>query len=961
MNSNNLRTMRYTRFIVAILALLSTTACFVDNTEDVIIPTNDNDVVTVIGRITRFDEYDVTTRGVKDEAEAKLTSMAMALFPVVSDDNGGLTTGPCHYYQYTANQAELLFTIDRTVEEFDKNARYAMYVFTNMPGMGGFKKGDSLEDMLAVAYSVDDIDIPENGFPMIGSLGDTFSKNIDQDGNIFILAPTVDGTDNTDLIAPKKGTSESDLKPQTLLTIPMKAMYAKVNFTIEVSPDQTIEGNYSPQFTFEGCTINNVPSTVDFSNATNSDSAVLTDSFSVAVLGNTVASGANKINFSFYLPERLLSPTNNTSTNPYDYTQHGFEKRTDWGSQIDANGNGYRDEDEDYFQRFKSFLLSDSQKATNIVLSGRFRDHQNHYWNVDYTIFLGANNTNDFNIVRNAEYNNIVTIRGIQSSDDMSDNGNAISIDHRVNITRSQPAIISLRREVLLDSHFEVRPLRVRKSDIGDVGNINAVKVEVVNPKTTNWMRLERSFGDGTPDGSPQTTVNGVPTSIYIDDDANSASYGKRKFFTYNLIDGVNANATDATLVNSTEVILPLTDATECCWIYVDECTEADDAVRAGQIRVTYGTLSGSTFTATTNSAFPVVNYIINQRKLFEVVGTNTYHIEYEEEYLHNFDADDNYGETDYEGMQWGLNGVQLSYDIKAVVSQSGSFDDLKDWFMGDYIPYYDFYTSLDTEVMPTASNRRPYSGYTFCNEIIQEVNGATGNDTDTSNDINILQLDEQPKSAIEYCFNKNKRNNKGQVVWQNTDGTYDQSQLNWYLPAVDEIQDIVMSKYGSGLFTYARFLEFQEKFYWSSQPAYYKGRMHYAIGNDILVNIAVNDYANLFIDNPERARSTSVYYRDGQFGYEPSDTYGFYNILYISGSMTNNTAVNYVLYDEISDGETSFSYQYISEYTGGFMGIGSKPVYKDATYTRDDFPTFDEGNKLRSDYARVRCVRKAN
>ena len=959
MNLNKLQVMRRLRNIFAIIALLTVVSCAVDNIDAPSYGVNSSDVVTVLGRMTRFDDKDVTTRGVKDENEAKLTSMAVAIFPV--NVAGTALSGNCVHWQYTDNQAELLFEINRSSIGFTPNARYAMYVFCNMPELEeGFGIGSSLESMLTTAQKVSGINIPENGFPMMGSLGDTFSTAFDKDNQILILSPTKNNKHDGELLAPTvNGTT------QTLLTIPMKAMFAKVNFSIEVRPDQTIEGHYSPQFKLNRYTVNNVPNEIDFSYGSNDDGAVLDGNFGGAVSGNNVASGANKINFTFYLPERLLSPANNTSTNPYDYTQHGFEKRTDWGSQIDANGNGYRDEDEDYFQRFKSKMLSDDQKATNIVLSGEFRDHQNHYWNVEYTIFLGENNSTDFNIKRNSEYNNYVTIRGIQSSDDMSDNGNAISIDHRVNVERSQPAIISLRREVLLDSHFEVRPLRVRKSEIGDVEGINAVQVEVLNPGSADtktgtwWMRLERSFGVGGDGENHQ--------GIYIKE---GVSAGKRKYFTFDLITGSNdtTNGDLAPLNESTSVVVPLNTSDECVWIYVDECTEVGDAVRAGIVKVTYGSYDGTKFTPAKNAAYPDVSYVINQRKLFEVKyddpSTTTdenrkYHIEYEEEYLHNFDADDNYGETDYEGMQWGLNGVQLSYDIKAVVSQSGSFDGLKDWFMGGYIPYYDFYTSLDTEVMPTASNRRPYSGYTFCNEIIQEVNGATGNDTDTSNNINILQLDEQPKSAVEYCFNKNKRNNKGQVVWQNTDGTYDQSQLNWYLPAVDEIQDIVMSKYGSGLFTYARFLEFQEKFYWSSQPAYYRGRMHYAIGNDILVNIAINDYAYLFIDNPERARSTSVYYRDGQFGYEPSDTYGFYNILYISGSMTNNTAVNYVLYDEISDGETSFSYQYISEYTGGFMGIGSKPVYKDATYTRDDFPTFDEGNKLRSDYARIRCVRK--
>lgn len=927
--------MRYTRYIIAALALFAT-ACTIDPIDfpAVDTPTNSSDVVTVIGRITRFDDKDVTTRGVKDEAEAKLTSMAMALFPVVDDGNGGLTTGPCDYYQYTANQAELLFTIDRSVEGFDKNEPYAMYVFCNMPGMGKFVKGDSLAEMLDVAYSVNNINIPENGFPMIGSLGDTFSENIDQDGKTFILAPTVDGTGNTDLIAPKV-----DGTTQTLLTVPMKAIFAKVNFTIEVSPDQTIEGNYSPQFTLSGYTVNNVPSSVDFSSTSNSDTEVLGEGYTLNNADRTTAVGANKINFSFYLPERLLTPA--TTWENYQYP---FGK-----------GDAIRDEDLVYRQRYKSKLLSNAQKATNIVISGRFRDHQNHYWDVDYTIYLGEDNFGDFNIKRNSEYNNYVTIRGIQTSNDMSDEDDAISIDHRVNVTRTQPAIISLRREVMLDSHFEVRPLRVRKSEIGDVEGINAVKVEVLNPGSADdksgtwWMRLERSFGDGTPEDSPQTTVNGVATSIYIDDDANSASYGKRKFFTYNLIDGVDANATDATLKDSKEVILPITDETECCWIYIDECTETGDGIRAGQIKVSYGSLSGSTFTPANNSAYPDVTYIINQRKLFEVTGPSghDYHIEYSEEYLYNFDADDNYGETEFYGMVWGLEGVQLSYDHEALyfksITQSGLGDLIVNFFKGDTNAYYDFYIKSHDEARldPRQVELHEFKGYDFCNEIITTVNGGQKNkdgevtDTNPDNDINILQLDEQPKSAIEYCYNKNKRNNKGQVVWSTGTNTYDQSQLNWYLPAIDEMEDIVMSTYGSGQNTFARFLEFQSQDYWSCQPAYIQNYAHLSWAWGIFTywgNFYFDDIGDTNFDknnNTDRvnigsARSTSVSFNNG-YVKTLSGTNGYYSF-----------------YDADDN-----SYAYSGSYgpRGEQVTIG--------TISREP------GNQPRNEKNRVRCVRK--
>lgn len=950
--------MRKLRNIFAIIALLSASSCAVDNVDAPSYGVNNSDIVTVIGRMTRFDDKDVTTRGVKNENEAKMTSMAMAIFPVVNNNS----LGECIYYDYEDNEAELLFTITRSDMQIAQDEPYAMYIFCNMPKLGGYETKPlseiKLADILNEYLDVENINIPQNGFPMIGSLGDSFSTSFDKDNQRFILSPIgSDGKVTVPTIAQPDGNGGwGTAEPQDILTIPMKAMFAKVNFTIEVRPDQTIDGSYSPQFTLNSYAVNNVPSTVDFSYTSNYDGAVLEGSFGGAVSGNNVASGANKIDFTFYLPERLL-----TAAKSLDSVLPQELRKGTYSKDVDANENGYRDEDEVYHQRFKSKMLSDDQKATNIVLSGEFRDHQNHYWDVDYTIFLGENNSTDFNIKRNSEYNNYVTIRGIQSSDDMSDNQNGIAIDHRVNVTRTQPAIISLRREVLLDSHFEVRPLRIRKSDVANIpSDITHVKVEVVNygsakdKSGTWWMRLERSFGVGG---------DGEGKEIYIEE---GVSAGKRKYFTFDLItgDGTATLGDLAPLTESTEVIVPLNEGEQCVWIYVDECTEVGDAVRAGIVKVSYGSYNGTKFTPANNATYPDVSYVINQRKLFEVKyddpSTTTdenrkYHIEYEEEYLHNFDADDDYGQTEYEGMQWGLDGIQLSYDIKAVVSHSGSWDGAKDYFMGKYIPYYDFYNSLDYEVMPTEGNRRPFAGYTFCQEIIQDINGYNNRETDPDTNIDILALNENPQSAIEYCYNKNKRNNKGQVAW-----TGNTSNFNWYLPAIDEIEDIVMSKYdNSSKYTYARFIDFQNKFYWSSQPAYYQGMMHYAIGNDILVNIAINDYYYLYIDNPQRARSTSVYYDNGEFKSVPSNAYGYYNILYLSGSMTNNKATNYILYDEITDGESSFSYQYIAKYEGGFLGMGSKPVYENATYTRDDFPTFDDGNKPRTSYARIRCVRK--
>lgn len=914
--------MRKFRYILLLAAIFGAVSCVV-NDVDYQVNTNQSDVVNVIGRITRFSDHDVTTRGPKDDAEAKMSSMALAIFPV-TDDGSGLADN-CVYYTYKEATAELLFTIDRASNPAlcSYNKPYVMYIFCNMPGMEDISVGSTLDEMLSVAFNVENIDIPANGFPMIGSLGDTFSTTFNRDDQKFVLSPT-DGSG-------KLLTPTVDGNTRDLLTIPMEAMFVKVNFSIEVAADQSIPDSYAPKFYVDGYTINGIPSTVDFNKNTLAESVL--DNQSLGIEGNLEA-GPGTVKFTFYLPEQLLS-----ADKTFEDVLPAALKKGEYSKEVDRNQNGYRDEDEKYHQRYKCKLLGDDQQAANIVISGRYRDHQNHYWDIDYTIYLGENNTDSFNLRRNYEYNNVVTIRGIQNSSDMSANGEAISIDHRVNITRTQPGIITLRRETLLDSHFEVRPLRVRKSE-EDVPDINAVKVEVVNPTTTNWMRLERSFGDGTPEGSPQTTVNGTPTSIYIDSDANSASYGKRKFFTYNLVDGVNANATDASLVKSTEVILPLTAATECCWIYVDECTEIDDAVRSGVVRVTYG--SGTTtdnFVATANADFKPVEYVLNQRKLFQVKyddpATTTdenrvYHIEYEEEYLHNFDADDNFGTTDYEGMQWGLPGIQLSYDHTAFSFNSA----LADAFTSDRKPYYDFYVEKHDKTSSGTMHDR--EGYDFMLEIIQEVNGVSGNDTDSSNNIDMLQLDQQPKSAIEYCFNKNKRNNKGEVVWSTGTNTYDQSQLNWYLPAIDEIEDIMMSKYGDDSFSYTRFLDFRNKNYWSSQPSYIR---HYAYYDGPLTSLFGGGpvFGAYYTDDKDHARATNVYVTDGEFNYTPS-------------GVIANTYYSFWYHYELLFWEADETY-----YEGSYKERGMTETITPGPIQRE------VANLPRTTMARVRCVRKAN
>ena len=456
------------------------------------------------------------------------------------------------------------------------------------------------------------------------------------------------------------------------------------------------------------------------------------------------------------------------------------------------------------------------------------------------------------------------------------------------------------------------------------------VKVEVIyddDDTEKNWIGLERSFGDGKTENSTTYLV----TSELENGRKNAA--GKRKYFTTNLTTETLAGAGEFNNQDGTsskggqKIIVPVAD--ECIWIYVDECTQTGDDVRSATVRVSFS-LDGVNF-----SADQSMDYVINQRMLFPVTynGRN-YHIEYHEEYLHNYDAEDSYGQTEYEGMQWGAENVQFSSKYPAVyVDLTGG---LMSWLdrigielsgvtnniIAGVKPYYDFYLRRDKESLGLTEDSnisddewdgvviRDYSGYNFSQEIISKLTakGKISNGT----------LSATPLSAAEYCYNKNKRNEKGEVT-----------NVVWYLPAIDEIEEIVTSKYTSKdreYNTYARFEEFQEKFYWSSQPAYIYDNLKLTIKYYITLGTAAG---KLFVDNigdsqqndPGSARATRVSYDNNQYKAIPSG---------ISGAT-----------DEIA-------------YTQD-RGILSDPTYTPISPA----PTPDIGYLLRNSVARVRCVRK--
>ena len=142
--------------------------------------------------------------------------------------------------------------------------------------------------------------------------------------------------------------------------------------------------------------------------------------------------------------------------------------------------------------------------------------------------------------------------------------------------------------------------------------------------------------------------------------------------------------------------------------------------------------------------------------------------------------------------------------------------------------------------------------------------------------------MDQQASGAVEYCYSRNKRN---------ADGSVD---VKWYLPSAGELEDFIVAAYSS-------FEEFQNNYYWTSQPAYTRNAFYYEYKESSgflgLGSKTVDTYAFIvYEDNTDYARATKVKsLGNDKYGYassglndEPNERGIFNGDVYGSGTPTD-------------------------------------------------------------------------
>lgn len=834
------------------------------------------DALEIMGQVGNFSVNNADTKSGETNPEKKVTNMMMLV-----TDNGGTIIDAQFVYG-----SQPLFNIIRGAGNYkDKVVDQAtIYIIANYNK--AFDKdefiGKNKSIINAITFDVSSetrIDIPEAGFPMYGS------KEVNLDPGNTALSNNV-------------------------IKIELKRLYAKVVFNIRVKPDQWFDDKIQ-QFQLESWTVFNVPRLVTIGNnptdngnhAVNSytysykvDNGNFDDSNRDGVIRTTSSKGDNIVvqsmpddnsevlSFSFYMPEHL--------TEFHQTIHYPWANGREYNDADYANGGAY-EQYKEYRQYLKPELVKEfendvhqSHYATYVEIKGKYTDFNGTPLEVVYEIYPGANEFRDFNIRGDFQYNNNIIIKGIKNN--IHADGSWVTYDHRVDVEQKQ-AVVSMQRETLLDCHWEIRPLRITMS--GDLDAEAEMTVQIVDPNGNvvltdsnksrlSWLRMDN------PSESYISSHSADYCVVDLEDAHSKLAYGKRRYFTENLVSTTLQNNISYTLTKTTPKGTPQEFT---IWVYADEYVNFTDAdatydknhpgYRTALVRCSYTSKEGTPITQ---------DYIFRQWNVFKVVyDSRPYYIEHYEEYLYNFDSKEQYGYTT-DGMEWGLDGVQLSDTDNAIAVDGALSDAAATSKVRSVFPnaFYDFYINK-TEASAGGGGitleYHTYAGRSFTDKIAH-VKDEHNNDV-----FHPKATNELPESAVQYCFNKNKRESDGVIS----------DSFKWYLPAIDEIEDICMGGYND-------FEVFQDKYYWSSQPSYHIYALSYRF-------ILADRYGSFFMDNVNNARATKV----------------------------NE------LFQTVDSGETNPPYRYAFTYfSNNYTTIDLKQT-----------PVLGPGNQSRGTINRVRCV----
>ena len=703
-----------------------------------------------------MDMLKVTTRAsdIKDENEKKINQLYIFFFG--SDGEylkGGYLSGyrdaPDEGGYYAPGQGVTLLKIDnQAFANKDLASKATVYAVANVDPVifGRDRDGDGrpdgitkLSDLKNLVYAPESVSLglPSGGMPMVGS------KVID---------------------LTKTETSSDDER-----RIDLTALMARIDVDIQL--DSEIEENNLPALTLVEWTAKNISTKVPFSTpAVNTETGVdWEDGWTKSIttsMQRTIFNKNGQIAFTFYMYENVQN------------AEWKVDEGEKWANPSLTGEEGlYPDSIKDYQkQRYKPYLAN--KNAAAVELHGFYTTYNGAIYEVRYTLYLGANHTDNFQVKRNHQYKNNITIKGLTSQNIET---GEYTLDARVNIEEDDNEFyIAMLRERNHDAHFCVTPMDVYMFADKATKNptMEVILGEVPDGSETpvtvpDWIRMEKikasDMEKGTVTESGFTAYDeGANTGTHLAvGTAWTAGNGKRAFFTKGLVTRtLSETGKRVTVDNSRDRI----------YFYIDENLSTTENRRA-TVTLIYKE-NGKEIKRRTVVLEQVHLLSVNMR------DGGTLYMEQYEEYLDHYDPLDEYS-TDqvYTGLPWADKNSNLdNYTIPRLYKERYNL------LSGYEEPGQDF------------NDGHPYTPF-----VVYLL--AQGR----------MTLQDIPKSAFQYCYNRNKRNVDGSIstdygTWGIfTTNYYErENKSKWFLPGIRQMED-ALTQY------YTVFGEFQDNYYWSA------------------------------------------------------------------------------------------------------------------------------------------------
>ncbi|MDE5838256.1 MAG: hypothetical protein K2H39_04315 [Paramuribaculum sp.] len=376
----------------------------------------------------------------------------------------------------------------------------------------------------------------------------------------------------------------------------LRALMARVDVVVKLSPDETSEDHLFPTLKVTEYGVKNMPECVPFTEIADGASSEVSPSeiikeMTAKVDDRDIIEGQESAIFTYYTYENVRLRTR--------------DPQEIYPEAVKSMG-------EDVRQRWKPLVADENASA--FVMKGEYVDHQGFNYKAEFTVYLGSDVIDNFEVRRNHCYKNNISIRGLNN---ISANDSYVTFDARVNVETYNEMYISILNERHLDAHWCVLPM-----DIYFLGGATGECTVTIPEEYQNWIHLDHCSSEG------------------MADEDFKAGWGCKDYFTDNMWELVPE--TSATVTRSRDRI----------YFYVDE--NASTKPRMAKVEVHYKSANEDRTDCIEIEQAGLLPFTYN--------GT-TYYMEAYEEYAMHYDPLDPHGANgNYspEGIAWASDGSGL-------------------------------------------------------------------------------------------------------------------------------------------------------------------------------------------------------------------------------------------------------------------------------------------------------------